>query len=592
MPLYPEAVLEEVRNSVSIVAIVSEYVTLKKRGRNWVARCPFHNEKTPSFNVNEEKQIFMCFGCQTGGDIFKFVMLVEHLAFPEALRLVAERGGVTLPKLGAPESAADAADTDQLRQAMAAAAAFYHHALTRSAEGQEPLSYLKGRGITDKTIESFQLGFAPSSGDALITKLHSQGFPMKVLEDTGLAKTSEDGARRYDAFRGRIIFPITDVRGRIIAFGGRALGERQPKYLNSPETRLYNKSRNLFGLNHSRDGIKRRDCAVLVEGYMDFIVPFQYGMDNVIASLGTSLTQEQVRLLGRYTRDVVVCYDADSAGLQATQRSLDLFLEEDFRVRVFRLPAGHDPDTFVREVGRDEFLSRLHDATPYLDFVLETAVQAQGSPDSPRGKVQVLNAVLPYLAKVPNAVERSDYVFRFARRLRVEDQQMLAEVRRAAQQRKTRLPEASMASLDTMKFAEKRLLQVLLNNAAIQSSLLPTLSMQDFEGLAGARIFAAIIEMHRRDQVATYEDLHRRFAGEAEQTLLARLQIEEVPEDISRETAESFHNALHAMRLSTYRERILEKIEEAARKKDDELLDQLIEQRVLVDRELVSLNQR
>ncbi len=592
MPLYSEAVLDEVRASVNIVSLVSEYVALKKRGRNWVARCPFHNEKTPSFNVSEEKQIFMCFGCQTGGDVFKFVMLVEHLAFPEAVRFVAERGGVTLPKLSEAGVAADASDAEQLRQAMAAAAAFYHHTLLRSAEGQDARTYLADRGVSDATIERFQLGFSPAGGEALIRHLSGQGFSPKLMEDCGLAKVSEDGLRRYDAFRGRIMFPITDVRNRTIAFGGRALGDRQPKYLNSPETRLYNKSRNLFGLSHSREGIKKRDHAILVEGYMDCIVPFQHGVDNIVASLGTSLTQEQVRLLGRYTREVVVCYDADSAGLQATQRSLELFLEEDFRVRVFRLPAGHDPDTYVRKVGRDEFLTGLHGATPYLDFVLETAVESQESLDDPRSKVQVLNAVLPYLAKLPNAVERSDYVFRFARRLRVEDRQLLAEVKRAAQQRRTRLPESSMTSLAEMKFAEKRLLQVLLNNPDIQGSVLPQMSMQDFEGLVGARIFAAVLEAYRRNEVATFDGLHKKFAGEVEQTLLARLQMEDVPEDFSRETAESFYSALHAMRLAVYRERILEKIEEAARQKDDELLNQLIEQRVLVDRELVSLNQR
>ncbi|NWG13955.1 MAG: DNA primase [Acidobacteria bacterium] len=592
MPFYSEAVLDEVRSSVNIVSLISEYVALKKRGRNWVARCPFHNEKTPSFNVSEEKQIFMCFGCQTGGDVFKFVMLAEHMAFPEAVRFVAERGGVVLPKPTAAEAVADGSDTEKLRQAMAAAAEFYHQTLTLSAEGQEALAYLKGRGVTEAAIEHFHLGFSPAGGEAAIRHLTGQGYPMKVLEECGLAKVSEDGTRRYDAFRGRIMFPITDVRGRAIAFGGRAMGERQPKYLNSPETRLYNKSRNLFGLSHSREGIKKRDHAILVEGYMDCVVPFQHGVDNVVASLGTSLTQEQVRLLGRYTREVVVCYDADSAGLQATLRSLELFLEEDFRVRVFRLPAGEDPDTYVRKVGRDEFLRLLRDAIPYLDFVLETAVQSQGSLESPRSKVEVLNTVLPYLAKLPNAVERSDYVFRFARRLHVEDQQLLAEVRRAAQQRKTRLPDSSMASLGEMKFAEKRLLQVLLNNPGIQANFLPQMSMQDFEGLVGARIFEAILEAHRRNEPATFDGLYRKFAGEVEQTLLARLQMEDVPEGLSLETAESFYSAVHAMRLSAYRERILEKIEEAARTRDEELLNRLIEQRVMVDRELISLSQR
>ncbi len=276
-----------------------------------------------------------------------------------------------------------------------------------------------------------------------------------------MIKHSEDGARHYDAFRGRIMFPITDIRGRIIAFGGRALGDHQPKYLNSPETKLYNKSRNLFGLSYARGGIKKLDYAVLVEGYMDFMIPFQHGIENLVASLGTSLTPQQVKLLGRYTREVVVSYDPDSAGLAATQRSLDLFLEEDFRVRVFRLPEGQDPDAFVRSAGAEGISKPAAESAPYLDFVLETAMQSQGSLGDPRNKIQVLNAVLPYLAKVPNAVERSDYVFRFARKLQIEDQQLLAEVKRAAQQKKTRLRDAPLASIGSDEVCGKEAPSVL-----------------------------------------------------------------------------------------------------------------------------------
>jgi DNA primase len=368
------------------------------------------------------------------------------------------------------------------------------------------------------------------------------------------------------------------------------MGDRQPKYLNSPETRLYNKSRNLFGLSFSREAIKKHDCAILVEGYMDFVIPFQHGVDNLVASLGTSLTAQQVQLLGRYAREVVVNYDPDSAGLAATQRSLDLFLEEDFRVRVLRLPDGLDPDAFIRRAGAVEYRKRLGESLPYLDFVLEAAMQHQGSLDNPRNKIQILNAVLPYLAKLPNAVERSDYVFRFARKLKIDDQQMLAEVKRAAQQKKTRLPEAQLASLGAMKFAEKRLLQVLLHNTGMQAEVLSLCAAQDFESLTAGRIFGAVLEAHRQHQVATFENLHRRFAGEPEQALLAQIQIEEVPEDLSLASAGSFYNAIRKIRLDSYKQEILSKIGEAAQRKDDALLNRLIEQRVQLDRELLTLS--
>lgn len=592
MPLFAENVLEEVRNAVNIVSLISEYVALKKRGRNHVARCPFHSEKTPSFNVSEEKQIFMCFGCGLGGDVFKFVMQIEHITFPEAVRFVAERHGVTLPESTQTSDEGSGPDISQLLQAMEEAAQFCNRYLIESDEGRPALAYLHERGVTDETIKRFRLGYSPNTGETLIQRLKRQGYPLQVIEDCGLAKQSDQGRGHYDAFRGRIMFPITDVRGRTIAFGGRALGDRQPKYLNSPETRLYNKSRNLFGLSYSREAIKRQDCAILVEGYMDFVVPYQFGVENLVASLGTSLTQQQVRLLARYTREVVVSYDPDSAGLAAAQRSLDLFLEEDFRVRVLRLPDGQDPDTFVRNAGPLEYRKRLQGAVPYLDFVLESALHTHGTLKNPRNKIQVINAVLPYLAKLRNAVERSDYVFRFAHRLQIEDQQLLAEVKRAAQQKIPRLAESRLGSVGEMKFAEKRLLQLLLNQSDLQFEILAKCSMQDVEGLVSERIFVAIFERFRNKERTTFDDLHRLFAGQAEQAMVARLQLEEIPEIFSRETGESFIDALHAARLASYKQQILSKIAEAEQQNDDEMLNRLIEQRVLVDRELVSLSRK
>jgi DNA primase len=593
MPLYSDGVLEEVKNAVSIVSVISEYVALRKRGRNHVARCPFHNEKTPSFNVNEDRQIFRCFGCGLGGDVFKFVMEIEHLSFPEAVRFIAERHGIRLP---VPErhstEAPTGADPEFLRETMRETCALFHRHLLESEEGRTGLDYLLGRGITRETIDRFQLGYSPAEGDALIRRMQKKGIPISALEECGLAKRSEDGQRHYDTFRGRVIFPISDVRGRVIAFGGRALGDRQPKYLNSPETRIYNKSHHLFGLYQSREGIKKSDFAILVEGYIDFIVPFQYGIENLVASLGTSLTQQQVRLLGRYTRDVVVSYDPDAAGQSAAQRSLDLFLEEDFRVKVLRLPEGQDPDVFVRSAGADGYRDRLRESVPYLDFVFGKAIEACADPDSPRSKVQVLNAILPYLAKLPNAIERSEYVFRFARRLGVEDQQVLAELKRAAQNRKGRIAGASVSPVATMKFAEKRFLQLLLENTGLQGQVLPRCSLQDFEGLATEQIFSAILEGFQKEETSTYEGLHRRFSGRAEENLLVEMQMEEVPETLSRETAERLYDTLRAMRLATYKQKILSKISEAVQRKDDESLNRLIEQRTLVDRELVSLSRR
>jgi len=592
MPFYADSVLDEVRNSVNIVSLVSEYVALKKRGRNHVARCPFHNEKTPSFNVNEERQIFMCFGCGQGGDIFKFIMQIENLTFPEAVRFIAERRGITLPESSAPDTEKAGTRIQDLREIMAAAADFYHHALVDLPEGRPALKYLSDRGVEPGTIAHFRLGFAPPGGNSLIQRMKDKGCSLEALQECGLVKHSEDGERFYDSFRDRIMFPITDVQGRVIAFGGRAMGDRPPKYLNSPETKLYNKSRNLFGLSFSKDAIKEKDRAVLVEGYMDFIIPFQYGVKNLVASLGTSLTTQQVELLGRYTRDVVVSYDPDSAGLAATQRSLDLFLEGDFRIKVLGLSDNQDPDEFVRKAGPEAYMEKVTAAVPYLDFVLDSAIRSQGSLDDPKKKIQVMNTVLPYLARLPSAVERSEYVFKFARKLGIEDQQLLAETKKAARQKKARLDEEPLAPVQTMKSAEKKLLQILLSNTDLQQEIIPLCSGQDFEGLVSEKIFSILLEGFNNGETVSYDSLHRRLAGEAEQTILAQLQMEAMPEDATRDTAESFLNALRTMRLASYKRKIQIKIAEAAEQNDNELLNQLVEQSAMVDRELVSLSRK
>ncbi len=590
MPFYSDAIVDEVRNAVNIVSIVSEYVALKKRGRNHVARCPFHNEKTPSFNVSEEKQIFMCFGCGVGGDVFKFIMQAENLAFPEAIRFIADRQGIALPEASFPSPATTGSSPDVLRKAMTEAVGFYHRALLESSEGQSALQYLRDRGVTRETIVRFQIGYSPGGSELLIQALKNKGFTLQVLEDCGLVKHSEDGTRYYDAFRGRIMFPIADVQGRTVAFGGRAMGDRAPKYLNSPETKLYNKSRNLYGLFFSREAIKAQDRAILVEGYMDFVIPFQFGIQNVVASLGTSLTPQQVELLGRYTREVIVSYDPDSAGVAATQRSLDLFLEGDFRVRVLRLPAGEDPDVFVRNAGPEEYRNREQNAIPYLEFVLESAIQKQGSLEDPKKKVQVMNAVLPYLAKLPSAVERSDYVFKFARRLEIEDQQLLAEMKRAAQQKKLRLAENVTTSATSMLTAEKKLLQSLLSNAELQQQVLPLCSRRDFEGLVAERIFSKLLEGFEKNQLYNYEGLHKQFAGEAEQAILAQLEIEEMPESSTKSIAERSLNALRSKRLAADLQNIQKDLAEADKRNDDKMRIYLLEQRMRLNKELVSLS--
>ena len=367
MQIYPENILNEVRNSVNIVDVISEYVLLRKHGRNHVARCPFHNEKTAHFNVNEERQVFHCFGCGVGGDVFRFLMHIKPFSFPEAVQFLAKRQGITLPTV----DAAPAVNKKDMYNAMAEATAAFHQALLSSAEGKPALEYLQSRGVTIETIERFRLGFSPAGGNFLTNLLQNKGFSIETLIDCGLCRRTEEENRVYDYFRGRIMFPITNIQGRTIAFGARAIDDRLPKYLNSPETRIFSRSRNLFGLSYSKEAIIKRGNAILVEGYMDCIIPFQYGINNVVASFGTCLTPEQVELLWHYARNVVVSYDADPAGQRGVQKSLDLFHEEDFNVKVLSLPTGMDPDEYIRTAGAEEYRKREKEAVSWQEFVVE-----------------------------------------------------------------------------------------------------------------------------------------------------------------------------------------------------------------------------
>ncbi|MDR0310990.1 MAG: DNA primase [Acidobacteriota bacterium] len=590
MPFYPDSILDEVRNSVNIVSVVSDYVPLRKRGRNHLARCPFHNEKTASFTVNEERQFFKCYGCGVGGDVFRFLMQIESLSFPEAVQFLAERQGITLPAADAAAPAVSAGNKKDMHNAMAEAAAAFQQALLSSAEGKPALEYLRSRGVTLETIEQFRLGYSPAGGNFLAALLQKKGFLVETLMDCGLCRQAEEGNRIYDYFRGRVMFPITDIQGRTVAFGARAMDDRPPKYLNSPETRLYNKSRNLFGLSYSKDGIRKRGRAVLVEGYMDCVIPFQHGVDNVVASCGTSLTPEQAELLGRYARDVVVSYDADPAGQNAAQKSLEIFLEGDFNVRVLSLPDAKDPDEYIRAAGVDEYREREKEAVPWLEFVLEKAIREQGGFDDPKKKALALNAVLPYLAKLPNEVERSEYVSRLAWRLKIEDGNLLAELRKAARDKKDRFQKETLTQPAAFRQVEKKLLQLILGNAELQDRILPLCSEDDFAGLAGEKIFSIILDEFRRGRRVSFEGLNRRLESGEDQSFVAQLAVERLPEEPSLEKAENWLNTLWLERLEARKKRIREEIAYAAELGDEDKLSRLYFEKKAMDNEWYRFN--
>ncbi len=392
--------IEEVRVRNDIVSVVSGYVHLQRQGKRMVGLCPFHSEKTPSFSVDAAKQLFYCFGCQKGGNVFHFVMGIENLEFPDVLKQLADRAGITLP-----ESEDDGErERSKLKKDIMAlnreAARFFYSSLTRP-EGRNAQQYLLGRGLQEKTLRVFGLGFAPDSWDALTRHLQEKGAQPWMLETAGLA--APGGSGLHDRFRNRIMFPIFDIRGNIVGFGGRVMDGSQPKYMNSPDTPLYNKSRELYAMNFARVSTSKR--IVLVEGYMDVISLHQAGIDTAVASLGTAFTQHQAWMLKKYAEEVVIAYDADAAGQNAAQRGIEILEATGCPVRVLRIPDGKDPDEYVRNHGAERFQTLLDTSMSLLEFRLLVQKRAHPGQDV-EDRVHLLNGMADVLAAHENAIER------------------------------------------------------------------------------------------------------------------------------------------------------------------------------------------
>src|ERR1043165_9207330 len=374
---FPQTFIDDLRRQADIVRVIQDYVTLKKKGADWIACCPFHQEKSPSFSVNPSKDIFYCFGCHKGGSVFNFVMEMERVSFPEAIRIVAEKVGMPLPVMQEDNKfEARRKEADGIIELNSWALEWWEAQLEENtAEARAAREYLTARQIAIETRKAFRLGYAPDSWDALTLHLKKRGATVAQIERSGLV-VKKDAGGFYDRFRGRLIFPVLDAQGRAVAFGGRTLeAGGEPKYLNSPETAAYTKGRHLFGLNVTRDEIRRRKFAILVEGYLDLIIPYQFGVRNMVASLGTALTPEQAKLLGRFARKVVVNYDGDSAGVKAAKRAIETLLAEDFEIKVLVLPDGADPDEFIRAHGVEAYHERRGSALPHIQFVLDQAVR-------------------------------------------------------------------------------------------------------------------------------------------------------------------------------------------------------------------------
>lgn len=584
--------VEQVRAAADIVKIVGDYVKLRKAGANYMGLCPFHQEKTPSFAVHPTKQIFHCFGCGVGGDVFKFVMMMDNLSFPEALTRVAEKVGITLREpAGGKGSDARTRERSALYKLHESAAKFYAAQLGATAEGRAARGYLADRGLDDETVGRFRLGYAPANGQALTQHLSGLGYSSEVVEKSGLLLRDAEGKRRFDRFRRRIIFPISNESGKVVAFGGRALGDEQPKYLNSPETPIYIKGRVLYHLHRAAGAIRKLDYAILVEGYMDCIAVASAGIENVVATCGTSLTEGQIRLLGRSTRRVVVNYDPDSAGVAATERSLDLLLSEGFEAKVLALAGGLDPDSFIRKQGAEAYRERLASAPTYLDYLTERAASQHGL-ERPEGKVAAANAVMPYIARVPNSMLRAELAHRLAERLRLDSRLVLDEMRRSAGTRIQAGPSAAggagirpEAAKVNATPAEKKLLRAFLEDAELADGMLGKLVESGVaEGLATERIFKRLAEVHGQGEKLELSRMEEWLDGQ--DTRLVFECVMESGETPDRELAEACLRALAVRRAERQRKELLAAIQAAEKQGDQGRLSQLQEAKSRLDREL------
>ncbi len=409
---FSDETIDTVRSTSDIVDVVGDYVRLKKRGSNYFGLCPFHSENTPSFSVNPDMGIFKCFGCGAGGDVFQFLMRLEGMSFPESIRALAEKAGLELPEEGEADQER-IGETEAIYSALRFAARFFYHELTQTQEGRPAIAYLRDRGFSKTTIKKFGLGYAPDRWDALLKAAEAKHVAADVLEQAGLIVERKGASGYYDRFRGRLIFPILSHVGKVLGFGGRILdaSSEQPKYINSPETRVYNKSRVLYGLYQAKHAIRQREEALLVEGYTDVIALHQAGIRHAVASSGTSLTREQVKLLGRYARRIVLVFDADAAGTGAAIRGIDVVLPEGLSVYIVELPPGEDPDSLARKDGaslEDYLGDHRSDFVTYLRDV----ARKEGKLDTPEGEAENMHAILEAIARMPDPLMRETYLRR------------------------------------------------------------------------------------------------------------------------------------------------------------------------------------
>lgn len=581
----PDEIVDQVKERSDIVEIVSGYVSLKRVGKDFKALSPFNNEKTPSFIVSPQKQIFKCFSSGIGGNVFTFIMNMERLEFPEAVRFLARKCGVEVP-----EDREYDAGASKLRDAIfdvnTQAAQFYHEQLLNDASPAaiSARNYLKERGVTLETVKLFRLGFAPDSWDGFIRHMQNSSATLRMLEQAGLIKARQNKEGFYDAFRNRIIFPISDTQGRIRAFGARALENDGAKYINSPETAVYTKGNHVYGFDLAKAEVTQKDFVVIVEGYMDCVIPFQAGYSNIVASLGTALTQQQVRSIRRFTHNVVMLYDNDKAGEAAMIRSFDMLIEEGMNVRVASLEEGEDPDSFIRKYGVEAFEKQLENAIDLFDYKLRKLC-VRFDPKSVQGKAKICDEMIPTIGRYPHAVKQTGYIQQLAKTLGIPERVLSLELNKHREGiRRPAVPveEEPMPyvepSLPPSK-VESSLLRLLLEDQQYITATKQVLSTEDFADVKIRMIVSKIYELVDQGREVDSSDLVNRFEDQNIVRLIAQLATDD---QIIAGDKDKIHRdcvaRLKKDRVKSHRKELIEKMKQAQEAGDAEALERLKQQ--------------
>jgi DNA primase len=575
-----EEKVSEIRDRSSILEVVSDYVTLKKAGKNHRGLCPFHSEKTPSFMVNEEKQIFHCFGCGEGGDVFTFLMKVGHFSFPQAVEELAKRYGIKLPSRELSTAQKKEMDKKEvLFQINQIASEYFHDLLTKRREGEEGRRYLSQRGINQEVIEEHRLGYSTDRWDGLVQYLQGKKVSLEMAWELGLIFPKKREGW-YDAFRGRILFPIFDLHQRVVGFGGRVIREGQPKYLNSPESSIYHKGEILYGLQVAKRYSPEKDGVIIVEGYFDLLTLHQYGWKNSVATLGTALTPQHIRILKRYTKNLITLFDADQAGIQATLRSLPLFLEEEVTGKMVALPKGEDPDGFLRKGNLEEFGKKVEQALPLIDFFFERLMKTTDL-KSVDGKVKVAKEGVALLGKIPDKIRKNFYIKALAERLDIQES-FLYEMLRSSHKEPSKTDEDLRRSPVDKPFpkSEEMVVRLMVQHPEFILTLSKEGIFKEFENPILQKMAEALGDLYQRKGRL---DLPEALAN-VEEELKGRLcefafQESGLEGGDQEKILQDCIQKIRDKRLKKEKSELLKRIKEAERQQEGKRLDPLLKER-------------